>query len=425
MSFYSKYLKYKNKYLELKRLIGGLNEDMTIQYFPTNTLFYHGSYNKINGKLFTPSYYSIDPLQSLGHLLSTSTKLIYSKEPSRNDLDKISTCYPIIYTFTNKENLCLLHLLNVHKYDNTFGKILNKDIYKEYLNKNPDKILILQNFTDKLLSLKIIKEKPIINEINFDELYDKFFYKYLQDCEVKCFTGWSNTPGYYLLSNIDYNKYLREIIPNIMKDIEIDGIYVERDQDEIILFNNSKINDEVGINYILPYYFYENKDIEKAKQYILDYDKKSKRYLDNKDDKQTQQELINKYKQFSYINESGISIWNFDWFFTFCEKFNPVNFVPNVENCPTLSAKNLLDDENCVKRYQMNPLNTGIEEENIDYGFLSCDSPKFTNKISISDVSQSKSLELWLKNITFFNDKILNINDYICNNRIAMLNRVL
>ena len=76
MSYYNKYLKYKNKYLLLKNLRGGVDSDLKIHEIDINTKLYHGTFNKIIGKLNSPSYYSTDPLQSLGHLISTSTKFI-------------------------------------------------------------------------------------------------------------------------------------------------------------------------------------------------------------------------------------------------------------------------------------------------------------------------------------------------------------
>ena len=436
MSYHKKYLKYKNKYLLLKNLRGG-DSDLTIHEIDINTTLYHGSFNKITGKLNSPSYYSTDPLQSLGHLLSTSTKFTNKDFKDVNnttvikDLSKIATCYPSIYNYINKDKIYLLHLLvNSTNYDNTFGKIFNKNKIKELLLVNPEKINILNNFKKKLVAIGSLKddEKEIV-ESNFEDLYNTYFDNYYSTCSYQCFRGWANTPGYYLLSNIDYNKYLKSIIPEIIGDKKIDGIYVERDQNEIILFNTDKLSDKFTINYILPYIFYQEKEkkIDLAKDFILDYDTKCKEFLEEPDNKEKQGKLYEKFKEFGYINgnEENKELWNFDWFFTYCENYDPYkNIEIDEKNCKTLFAREMNKNENCIKRYITNPTYLGISEE--DTGYVFCDSPIFTSKLSILNIDKnSEKIKDWLLNINYFTEDKLKLSALICIKREAQLDRVL
>jgi hypothetical protein len=445
MSYYEKYLKYKNKYIHLKNklMIGG-NDNIEIKEFNAGTLLYHGTFNQISGKINSPGYYSTDPLQSLGHLLSTSTKLCskdYKPDSEQliKDLKKISTCYPQVYSYTLTTQIKLLHLLvgaSVSNYNTTFGIIFNKDIIKAYLDDIPEKkINILKNFKNKLNSIGIKVSTEEINLDNFNTEYDVLFDEYVRSCEQQCFRGWSNTPGYYILSNIDYNKYLKEVTGI---EVDFDGIFVERDQDEIILFNNSKLDEKYNKNYILPYYFYNpDRSLDDAKEFIMDYDEKCEAFLADTKHKNVlaQLNLLEKFKKFSYINSEGTKLWKFDWFSTFCEKFNPYTELNvNEENCPTLFKENLQTNENCTKRYPMNHTNLGIEP---DYRYTMCNAPKpepeisfdpplLTSKLSILNiVEDSDALQEWLREINKFNELNLDIGKDICKGRQAMLDRVL
>jgi len=99
MSYITKYLKYKSKYLKLKNMIGKGNTDyFNIFEFDKNTTFYHGSFNKIKEEFRLPIYFSPDPLQSVGHLLAISAKIMKDDyKVTDTDLNNITSCYPIIY----------------------------------------------------------------------------------------------------------------------------------------------------------------------------------------------------------------------------------------------------------------------------------------------------------------------------------------
>ena len=71
-------------------------------------------------------------------------------------------------------------------------------------------------------------------------------------CRFTCFGGYGNTPGYTLLSAIDYNKYLANI-KLISKGTVVHGIYVESDQDEIILLDNYDCLSTSNISFVLPF----------------------------------------------------------------------------------------------------------------------------------------------------------------------------
>ncbi len=172
--------------------------------------------------------------------------------------------------------------------------------------------------------------------------------------------------------------------------------------------------------------FYKEKNIDLAKEFILDYDKKCQLFLKNTDDTAIQTQLFEKFKEFGYINEEK-ELWNFDWFFTFCEKYDPYeNIVINQNNCKTLFDKKIDGNENCIKRHITNPTNLGISESDADYSYFLCDSPIFTSKLSILNIDKnSEKLKDWLLNINYFTEDKLKLSNLICIDKQAQINRVL
>ena len=361
-------------------------------------------------------------------------------KPNIKDLNKITACYPMIYKYLNKEKVNLLQMqVNSTNYDKTFGIIFNKDKIKMFLDILKNKIDILNNFIKKIYDIGAINEKKYnikdtVNPFqvtidNFDETFDDVFLAYISSCENSCFMGWSNTPGYYILSQIDYNEYLKLLIPTIVKDISLDGIYVEKDQNEIILFNTKKLNkDKITINYVLPYKFYNKLDeenyenYENAKKFINNYNEKCKNYLNDNTNETNKKDIIDIFKEFNYIDNE--LLWNFDWFTTFCEVYDPYEDIDITESkCKELFKKKENENTNCTKRYPLNPAALNIEE---DYGYFECTIPRSTSKLSILNIREhSQLLKNWMNKIEYFNEGKLKIFNSICLDRKIGLNRIL
>jgi hypothetical protein len=434
MNYKNKYLKYKNKYLTLKKQIGGGEKFFELYTVDSDTNLYHGSFNKVSGNINVPAYFTIDPLQALGHLISTATKFDNLKNDKilEGDIIKISSCYPIIYNYKTNKNITLLKMkVGFNKYNDSFGVLFDKKLIKFFLDKlgSIKKIEILTNFRNKIANIGIYlseKEKINITEDNFFWVYCVIFDIYINNCKSGCFAGWSNTPGYYLLSNINYDAYFKSIFYDIInEDMTVDGIYVENDQNEIILFNNTDMYDTPKINFILPFYI---ETIEDAKSFIINYDKTVEEFLKNneesKADNNKQIAVINLLKKFNHIDELGTKKWNFDWFKTYCENYDPYEKLDKF-NCTNPEFADP-DKEKCVKRFPANPKNIGLYDYDYD---LDCED-FLSSKLSILDIeTHSNLLKEWIdiiKNNIFSEEKLkLFENNLICKNSKITLDRIL
>jgi len=264
------------------------------------TNFYHGTYNKINDyKLNVPTFYSLDILQSLGHVLIriySYIKYISNYPNFELDFHELNY-YPVIYIYNNKEIINLLVLENTWYKD--FTLLYNPQILYEHLIKHDDIVNIIYNFC-----VRLDAEKTLFSEEEYFDFFEFFFYNlikilhykdnieaeiinytakfyinlnlyyllkiYSESCTENCFGSFLNIGGYELLTKIDYNQYFDDI-GICIKDPEyiIDGIYVPNDQDEIILLNNDKLQIK-DIVYITPY-TYKDKSKEEIINYITKY----------------------------------------------------------------------------------------------------------------------------------------------------------
>ena len=260
--------------------------------------FYHGTYNKINDyKLNVPTFYSLDILQSLGHVLIriySYIKYISNYPNFELDFHELNY-YPVIYIYNNKEIINLLVLENTWYKD--FTLLYNPQILYKHLIKHDDIVNIIYNFC-----VRLDGEKTLFTEKEYFDFFEFFFnnlikilhYKdnieaeiinytakfyinlnlyyllkiYSESCTKNCFGSFLNIGGYELLTKIDYNQYFDDIG---IKDpgYIIDGIYVPNDQDEIILLNNDKLQIK-DIIYITPY-TYKDKSNEEKINYIREY----------------------------------------------------------------------------------------------------------------------------------------------------------
>ena len=313
MDYKKKYLKYKNKYLSLKNMHGGINENFKIHTLTPSDILYHGTHFKLTGKFFTPAYFSTDILQSFGHILTEYSKILKTDDRITQliKIDKISKCYPSLYVYKVNNYVKLLKMLNPNNFAISFGLLFNKDILSKYIFENASKDKIMITFINKLVA---IGKTPVHYNGTIENIKENIQI-YLNTCELTCFGGWANTPGYYLLNMIDYNSYLSEV-KIINPRTKIDGLYIEKDQDEIVLFDSSKLIEQ-NHHLILPYNTKDLPKIDKLK-FITNYINNMKSY---KTDDTSYNNLIHMFKQFSHIDDT--TEWGFDWFITPCEKYNP------------------------------------------------------------------------------------------------------
>jgi hypothetical protein len=294
-------------------------------------IIYHGTTNKLNDNIVnSPSFYSTDILQSLGHILINKSLTTYY--------------YHMIYEFIIKSDIVVLNI--EYPYDNKFNKLFNPKILLKYIKLKPNKINIIVGFINRLMKYtqkyqnivmmrmlnKIVDHLILIyngcNDKYLPYISDKMLDIYLNSiildllinycklCKESCFATFNNIIGYYLLSQIDYNAYLREC-KIIESDVTIDGIYVKEDQNEIIIFNNTKL-EYSNIYYIAPYSMINSSTTE-IKEYIknnINIDPSSSKY-------RTHINLLLMINKPNLWDFNKSNLWNFNWFGTPCKGFNP------------------------------------------------------------------------------------------------------
>jgi len=374
---------------------------------PENIL-YHGSFHKVNNfKLNTPCFYSMDILQSLGHLLIQSQSMsIYLQKKFRfksEQLKMILSYYPLIYKYTSVQNIKLLRLDNT--WDDDFKYIYRPNILYKYLIELENKIEIINTFCDNKYLFKhenirnyksyiqsfLILDSILSREV-IDIIVNKIIYNilkyYTEICVERCFRGYIDTPGYYLLQSIRYNDYFNEIGIKEISD-EIIGLYVPNDQDEIILFNNDQLNIN-DIIYVVPFSL-EDKDDTIIKDYIKNYIIFATNLKNS---------LENSYEIFARhfiklagkinIDDTRLTVYN-SWYFdhngSYCKNFDA--YTHEMTECPKdekgndLKIINYIDDN--MYQYYMN--NTQNQSEH-----------KIKNsKISIYNLEDIDKLRIYIE----------------------------
>ena len=332
MDYKLKYLKYKKKYLNLK----GGEHNFDIYTIDETDELYHGTFNKLMGNLIAPSFFSKDMLQSLGHILSG---LHYQAK----NLSNKTSCFPTIFNFKAKRKINLLKINKPYSYTDSFDLLFVPHILWKYLLIINDPVDIFYNFLKKLqkiyTSLKIPESKSLITIENMCEVFNYNMNGYKHGCKRSCFMGWANIPGYYLLSCIDYNKYFQEIGVTTQ---DIDGIYVEQDQDEIILFDPSLL--ELHDTYYIFPYTYKFKSIEDNKNFMKKYINFSTEYKKYKFHNPSFLKLLDEY---TFID--GIEKWGFNWYKTECDHYDPLKEI--FDDSKPETEKGCAEYIQCKKRY--------------------------------------------------------------------------
>lgn len=344
-NYQEKYTKYKKKYLDLKLVQNG-GKDNTLFFETTiikkEDILYHGTHNYIDGNLNVPAFLSKDILQSLGHILAPFC--VYIKDLTTRIIQGI---FPMIYCYKAKRELKLLKILKAHLSNESFELIYNTEILWKYLFKKENYVEILNEFYKKMKNYDVIKkDDKVITNVNSCEVFDKMMKKYKKDCNKKCFGGWLNVPGYYLLSVIDYKEYLKEI--GLTHD-DIDGFYVENDQDEIILLDTNLIR-QVDVYYVFPYRKISLPLSDKI-EYIENYNYWKKEYNDDSKEPQT---FVNFVTEYSTIQDDYHE-WGFGWYSTSCEKYNP--YEPISEDCNITTKPQIISTKISISHDDKNKVN--------------------------------------------------------------------
>jgi hypothetical protein len=244
-----------------------------------------------------------------------------------------------------------LKINNPQIFANSFGKIYNIPILQKYIfNLEKEKRnRVLSIHVTKMRNLNLTIKHPILqkkiydgddeNEINtnINELLNIY-----RDVCKSCFRSWYNTPGYYLLSEIDYNSYFKEI--GLIKEKEhVDGVYVEVDQDEIVLFDTSLVKKEDTL-FILPYSFI-NKPLIEKQDFIKKYIDLTKTFTESYHKRNIPPDLLKDF--FNILSEFNMfnnNYWNFTWVDSGCLNFNSLENIE--ETCsPNINCTRSLNED--------------------------------------------------------------------------------
>ena len=264
------------------------------------------------------------------------------------------------------------------------------------LLKKSDHVDIFYNFLKKLqkiyIRLKIPPTKSLITTKNMCELFNSNVNGYKRGCKNGCFMGWTNIPGYYLLSCIDYNKYFQEIGVTTQ---DIDGIYVEQDQDEIILFDPSLL--ELRDTYYIFPYTYKSASIEDKKNFMEQYINFSTQYNQTKLRNPLFLHLLDKY---TFIDD--FEKWGFDWYKTECDYYDPLKEI--FDDSKPETEKGCAEYKQCKKRYISRVMSY---DENCDVTFKS-------SKISIFNLKNANLLQDYMNCVKTWNKSLFEDVAVLC-----------
>lgn len=414
MNYHEKYIKYKQKYLNARNLQKAGNNFKILKLLKED-IIYHGTLKMIIGDFKPPTFYSKDMLQSLGHILSGNFLTDEHKMRTTSFL-------PTIYSFSPKEDFSVLDITYPNNIDQTIDRLYNIPLLYKYIlaSKKSNNIMYLAyyNMLQYAPGNKLVKElknnecifekgtkiitNPEINYLIILEVYKKI-------CHEACFGGTIDTIGYRMLSNIDYNSYFREL-GFINQDDTVYGLYVENDQDAIILFdtNKFKINDQF---IVLPY-FYKNKTFLEQTNFIKGY----LCAIKNKETNYKQLDRIPKYlKQYNYLynlpkNSSWMAYmetarWNFFWNETKCSYYDPYKKI--YDETKPIGEAGCAEFESCK-----------IETEYVRKSDLGCVKPWKSIKITIQKKEYIDALKDYIEiiktwKISLFEDIIKQWKDSV------------
>ena len=350
------YVEIKKKYTNM---IGGSivsTPNFSLTTHNPGDIIYHGTFNKVEDKLFSPSYFSMDILQSLGHVLSEFKNLISDNKLNIKKINTITSCFPFIYKFGFNKQINLLNINHPYDSSKSFGILFNIFVLERYLEAKTDKEYkeIVKTFISKCKNIKIkhrSTEKLNLLEAERDVIKEAFYELwevYIKNCEASCFKGWANTPGYYLLGKIDYNSYLKEIT---CIDKNIVGLYIEKDQDEIVLFDQScyKLFDKF---YVLPNMLKQHKNNTSYLEEYIDNYLRLARFIESYPyNYKYKLQFILHVDWYNYITLH--KLWTINWMAAPCANFNPYKHIKDDcakdQDCQLYN--NMYDDDHTINQH--------------------------------------------------------------------------
>ena len=72
--------------MEGKRKKNKLGDFFSIKRYEKGTLLYHGTFNYVKKDIWLPAYYSVDVLQSIGHVIVNYENVEHSLDEKNNNL---------------------------------------------------------------------------------------------------------------------------------------------------------------------------------------------------------------------------------------------------------------------------------------------------------------------------------------------------
>jgi hypothetical protein len=226
MSYFLKYLKYKNKYLQLKNIIGGNDNDITSNILIINQKLVklYGLTSKWNDNEKFETYNNIfDEIIKLGYIDESNKKKMSLKLVNLKDINLV-----------NEKDVNILHYLNL-----TFYNIYNKlninnlaNIYKSYTQKetqHKDTIISILNILKNDIT-EYNKNILSYNKIKNDTAYSLITKKY---------------DLYIPFNYIDINKVSPQMIQII------DDIYVDLQNKKLYMTNDTVQNFISTLNFVI------------------------------------------------------------------------------------------------------------------------------------------------------------------------------
>ncbi len=323
---------------------------------PRGFEFYHGSFYDITGDLRVPYFTSQDQLQSVAHLLvemkaifnlcrrnpdiviSSASGATADERDIINRLTTISKCFPILYKLKPTSQFSVLKMKIPSDKSRSFDLLVKKDILLKYLmdiRVDSKRIEVLSVFQRKLNGLGWLSTdlKATITLDNFETIYSGLFDKWNYNCDQSCFAGWANTPIYYLLSQIDYNSYFKEI-ELIDEGDRVSGLFIERDQQEIAIFSDTGFRPDRIVYPIFPYDLLKKNVARDYNTFFNSYRSFAGEILNGKFDnfRRFVNECVEPYTYFT--NDAGEKIpWEIDFYRTKCDTYNPRAPIAGQSSC--------------------------------------------------------------------------------------------
>jgi hypothetical protein len=181
--------------------------------------------------------------------------------------------------------------------------------------------------------------------------FEQYLDQWSGYCEASCFAGWANTPGYLLLSKINYNEYFKELK---LIDDDVTGMYVNNDQDEIIMFESlNRVNK-------IPVFPHDVLNVSSDAQ--LEFIEKYKTLPEH----EFMKHCVKPYIYFMGLDNIRYT-WDFGFFKTKCVTYNPYK--------PIAKQLMLNKTQNCKSTCRISTIPSDYDFRHFDPENLACYDP--------------------------------------------------